>query len=106
MKPSGKTKFGFAWYRPEQWSRLREVSADCEELEETFAEWEALAEQTLRSLRAQGMNVDKVMIDVEELLVWCKDRGLPVNASARSHYVTALLRRQNFPSAKRQPRRL
>ena len=96
VKPSGKTKFGFAWYRPEQWSRLREVSADRAELEETFAEWESLAEQTLRSLQTQGMHIEKVMVDVEELLVWCKDRGLPVDASARSHYVTDLLRRQNL----------
>lgn len=30
---------GIAWYRPEQWPRLREVSADIEGLEETHAEW-------------------------------------------------------------------
>jgi hypothetical protein len=93
VKPSGKVKFGFAWFRPEQWSRLRQVSADREELEETLAEWESRAEETLGSLQAQGMNIERVIVDVEEVLAGCKHRGLPFDANARSHYVADLLRK-------------
>jgi hypothetical protein len=96
MKPSGQLKFGIAWFRPEQWSRLLEISEDREDLEETFAEWESLAEEKLRDLRAQGLDVAKVTIDLEELLAWCKSRGLSVDASTRSQYVAELLRKRDL----------
>jgi len=35
---------GIAWYRPEQWERLREVSEDVENLEETYEAWLETAE--------------------------------------------------------------
>jgi hypothetical protein len=96
MKPSRQLKFGIAWFRPEQWSRLLEISEDREDLEETVTEWESLAEEKLRDLRAQGLNAEKVIIDVEELLVWCKSRGLSVDATARSQYVAELLRKRDL----------
>jgi hypothetical protein len=96
MKPSGELKLGIAWFRPEQWSRLLEISEDRADLEETFAEWECLAEEKLRGLRAQGLDVEKVTIDVEEFLAWCKSRRLSVDASARSQYVAELLRKRDF----------
>jgi hypothetical protein len=95
MKPSGQLKLGIAWFRLEQWSRLLEISEDREDLEETFAEWESLAEEKLRDLRAQGLDAEKVTIDLEELLAWCKSRGLSVDARARSQYVAELLRKRD-----------
>ena len=35
---------GIGWYLPEQWDKLREISADRGDLEETFSEWEINAE--------------------------------------------------------------
>jgi hypothetical protein len=96
MKPSGRLKLGVAWFRPEQWSRLLEISEDRKDLEETFAEWESLAEEKLRDLRAQGLDAEKITMDVEELLVWCKSRGLSVNASARSQYAAERLRKRDL----------
>ena len=55
-----------------------------------------LAEEKLRDLRAQGLDAEKVIIDVEELLVWCKNRGLSVDASARSQYVAELVRKRDL----------
>jgi hypothetical protein len=96
MKHSGHTKFGIAWFRPEQWSRLLEPSDDRDQLEATFAEWESLAEEQFRAFQAQGTNVAKVIVDVEELLALCKGRGLSVDAGARSHYAADLLRKQDL----------
>ena len=95
MTPAGQLKLGIAWYRPEQWSRLLEVSEDREDLERTFAEWEQQAEEKLRALRAEGLDIKKVTIEVEELLAWCQNRVLSVDASARSHYVSDLLRKRD-----------
>ena len=64
-------------------------------LEETFAEWECLAEKGSRFTCSRSRR-EKVTIDVEELLAWCKSRGLSVNASARSQYVAELVRKRDL----------
>jgi hypothetical protein len=76
----------FAWYRPEQWQRVRDISADAEALENSFEEWLGLAEAKLLELRSSGADVKKVDIDSEQLILWCNERGFEVNASVRSRY--------------------
>lgn len=79
-------RIGIAWYRREQWQRLRQVSSDVDDLEETYEEWLNEASQTVRILKSIGASFEKVDVDVEELLRWCKDRGLSVDANARSGF--------------------
>ncbi len=67
---------GSAWYRVDHWERLREISADPEKLEQTHEEWLASAEKAHQGLRESGMRVEKVELDVEELLTWRETRGL------------------------------
>ena len=45
---------GVAWYRPEQWERLRDIVPDPEALEETYEEWLAMATRALSRLAEQG----------------------------------------------------
>lgn len=83
-------RVGYAWYRAEQWERLRDVSADRDNLEESFEEWVELAARRYEKMRREGLRLQKV--DVEELLKWCKGRGIPVDASARSEFAAHKLR--------------
>jgi len=85
---------GVAWYRPEQWERLREVSEDVENLEETYQAWLQTAERMIRDGIPANVHVEKVDIDVEEVLAWCNARGLAMNAEARSQYVSEQLRKK------------
>ena len=85
---------GICWYSAEQWARLREVASDRGELEETHEEWLAMMKRTLRSLREAGIRYQLVEIDVEELVSWCKRKGLPVNGSSRAEYATRLLQQR------------
>ncbi len=82
---------GIAWFRPDQWERLREVSADSVELEADHNDWLGHAEKTLFELHTQGMNVVRVDVDVEDLLHWCRTKQRPVNAESRSKYAAELL---------------
>ncbi|MEA3377488.1 MAG: hypothetical protein U9R72_14970 [Chloroflexota bacterium] len=86
---------GCAWYRAGQWERLHEIAADSEKLEHTYEEWVDNAERALRGMRESGMGVEKVEVDVEELLAWCQRRGLEVDARARAHYAAEELRRRH-----------
>lgn len=79
---------GVAWYRPQQWQRLRQISADVEQLEESYHEWLVVASAHFRELQESGFNVRKVDVDVEDLVEWCKQRGRPLNGEARVDYVT------------------
>ena len=85
---------GVAWYRPEQWERLREVSEDVENLEETYQEWLQTAERMIRDGIPANVRVEKVDIDVEEVLAWCNAQGLAMNAEARSRFVSERLRQK------------
>jgi hypothetical protein len=87
-------KVGIAWYRPEQWGHLRQISDDVNKLEESYEEWLSIATKTLGELQAQGMEIEKVEIDINELHAYCNDQGIPVNAKSRSEFVTDKLRKQ------------
>ena len=87
-----KTVVGVAWYRLGQWQRLRTVSIDADDLEDTYEEWLRAAEQTVAQLTTLGQCVEKVDIDVERVIAWCNERGLRFDARARSRYVAEKLR--------------
>jgi len=75
-------KVGMAWYRPEQWDRLRQISGDVNELEETYEEWLSIATQKIAELQPQGMEIEKVEIDINELQTYCNIKGMSVNAKS------------------------
>ena len=84
---------GVAWFDREQWQRLREVAADPERLEESYEAWVAMAERAIRHLEATGMLIERVPVDTEELIAWCKDRTRPIDGSARAEFAARQLRK-------------
>ena len=94
MKESseGKIAIGFAWYRPEQWQRVRDISSDAEDLADTYLGWLQLAEEKLNQIRNSGIHVETVDIDSEQLIRWCNERGLEISGESRSQYAAEKLR--------------
>ena len=89
---------GVAWYRPEQWQRLREVSEDVENLEETYHAWLQTAERMIRDGIHADVVVEKIDVDVEEVLAWCNVMGLPMNTTSRAQFVSERVRQRHEPS--------
>jgi hypothetical protein len=83
---------GVAWYRREQWPRLREIAADPEMIEETYEEWFEIAEERFGDIRLPGVQIKKVDVDVEELMAWCQERGFLIDSRARAQYVSEKVR--------------
>ena len=81
-----------AWYRENQWDRLRELSADRDDLHATYAEWRAMAETRSRELIDRGIDLCRVDVDVELLWAWCCANGRALDGSARSEYAAILSR--------------
>ena len=90
-KKDQNTQFAFAWYKPEQWALLRAYSVDGDDLEDSFIEWSQHAEQKYKEFEQSGMNMHKVVIDVDALIAWCKTEGLPLDGAARSSYAATIL---------------
>ena len=93
VRPSkGHTYVGFAWYQRGQWARLRELAADAAGLEEDYDAWLTSAEASLATLKSQGVSVERVVVDVEEIAAWCARAGRRFDGKARSEYVADLMR--------------
>ena len=58
-----------------------------ESLEDTHAEWLDIATKTFRDMESHGFSPVKVDVDVEELVAWCQERRLPVDAKARAQFI-------------------
>jgi len=84
-----------AWYRPEQWERLRAISADRDRLEESYEQWREVTEQTIEQLQREGVVVERIDVDVEELVAWCQANGLTLDGAARANFAAEKLRRSH-----------
>ncbi len=106
-KRSPGLKVGVAWYLEAEWDRLRELAADREMLEETYAEWRRVYEDGVHKLAASGLATEPVEVRVAELQAWCAARRRPFDANARAEFVSEIMAgrsEQTPPSSPRFPR--
>jgi hypothetical protein len=77
---------GVAWFRAEDYQRIREISDD--EMIPTFEEFESRMAARLPDIAAQlgsGIILEKVTIDPDELLIFAREHhGGTINAQIRS----------------------
>lgn len=85
------TPVGLAWYTRESWDRLVEVADDRAALDDSFEEWERQALSALRKFRASGLDIHKVMIDIDALAAWCRAKGHKINGAARAEFASILV---------------
>jgi len=85
------TQLGLAWYSREDWERLREIADDRDKLDDTYEDWERHALKMIHDLETVGRRVQKVPINIEALIAWCRERKCRIDMAARSEYVSHLL---------------
>jgi hypothetical protein len=93
--PDRTVMVGLAWFDRRQWKRLTEVVEDRKELDDTYEKWQQSALDAVQTIEREGQKVEKVHIEIESLLSWCKENGLPVNGKSRAEYVTQIMRRRH-----------
>jgi hypothetical protein len=84
---------GLAWYDAAQWAKLKQVAADTANLDDSYEDWQHNAERTERELTRRGVQLRRVAIDVDALVAWCRQRGMPINGEARAQYTAELVSR-------------
>jgi hypothetical protein len=77
------------------WALVKENAADAEIFEATFGDWIAMAEERFEDLVTAGINPIKVLIDVDELLEWCRTNNEPNDSAARAKFVAQKMRRDS-----------
>jgi hypothetical protein len=82
---------GVAWYREADWSRIKGLFPDSDELHDTYAEWLMSAEDSVRALQQRGVDAKRVVIDIDAFIVWGLVRGRRLDASGRAEYTTEKL---------------
>jgi truncated hemoglobin YjbI len=85
---------GIGYYRREQWLKLLETAADAHILEKTYDEWLEILDSSMGKIRRYGVEPELIYVDVDELLSFCKKKGLQNNASARSMFIAELSRKK------------
>lgn len=91
---------GMAWYKPGQWEALKRLSADGDEIENTYMEWIEYVQKKMKEFEAEGVKFKKVAVDVGELLAWCNENNLPMTGKSRSSFVAHKLYEQDKKSKK------
>lgn len=86
---------GLAWFDRKQWQRLTEAVEDRDELEDTYEHWERGAFEAAQMIERRGQEVEKVHVEVESLVLWCKEHGLAMNGKSRAEYVARLIQRRH-----------
>jgi len=84
---------GVGWYSREEWAKVRRNAVDPDRLEDTFEEWEAMAEDALNRLQAQDSTVTfcRVPISAAALARWCLAEGRQNDGAARAAFALAEL---------------
>src|SRR5882672_5247645 len=93
-----ETVLGVAWYSEQDWTRLRLVCSDPHEMDDSYAEWRAAAEKAIDDLAKLGSPAEKVDIDIDEFLRWCRLHGRKTDKAARAEFVAYSLRARRSAS--------
>ncbi len=74
------------WYRPDSYPRLKQIVSDPGNLFDTYEQWVENAQQLFDKLTNQGMPVQKVMIDPDQMLAWARMQARNVDTRCRAEY--------------------
>jgi hypothetical protein len=69
------SKMGIAWYRREDYDRLRRIFSDGANLPQHYDDWLKLAEKLAERLKNQGQAFQRVYIDPDTFPDWCARTG-------------------------------
>ncbi len=84
---------GVAWYKPGDWERLEELCPDLKGIWQSYEQWRTATARKMSQARMSGRRVEKVEVDPEDLLAWCKRQDrTEIDSAARAEYAADKLR--------------
>jgi hypothetical protein len=71
------------WYRREDYERFREIMEDGDRFPADFDEWEKAALKELSDVKREGITIEPVLINPDDLVVFCMEKRLSCGREAR-----------------------
>jgi hypothetical protein len=85
-----------AWLRKEDWPRWLAIDPD---FQPDYNHWLTRMEAAVKSLEGQGTLVEKVIVDPDEFVEWCKlNNGRKVDSKGRGAYAAQTLAKRHGAS--------
>ncbi len=82
-----KERINMAYYRQTDWDRFLQLIDDRKSMHDSWEEWHKAYEKAKKSIEAEGLVVNQVIVDIDELDKYCKVRGIKNDGKARSKYI-------------------
>jgi hypothetical protein len=90
-----------AWYRPATWAQLKAIPEA--RIEISYDEFVRNFERLSQQFAARGVKVEKVVVDVDQMVTWCHRNGYAVDTIGRSIYGSMLAMARENPEVLNQP---
>jgi hypothetical protein len=89
-------RIGVPWFPRQGFDELRAVMTDGHAIPDTFAEWDRMAQARFKELKKThaGIRVQKVIMEKDSFLAFCKDRGLQPDTRGRAEYAAMMVARE------------
>ena len=84
--PRNMRALGIVWFRDrEHYERCKKAFPDRASML-SYEDWFERAEKMLKQLRDQGTVVHLIELDLDELMAWCRSRGVEPDVQARNTF--------------------
>ncbi|MCC5905199.1 MAG: hypothetical protein JJU13_03255 [Balneolaceae bacterium] len=100
MKDNPIPVTGILWWKPDQWKKAKQISSDSHIFDDSYQEWKETAENTFNNFQDLSVTVYKIEIDLDEYVEWCKKKKLPLDANARTRYVSLKVKEHHEAQSK------
>ena len=81
-------EINLAYYNQKDWKRFLELIDDRDSMFDTWEDWYKTYKKTKKKLITHGYKVNDIIIDIDELIMYCKLSGLKNNGTTRSKFVS------------------
>jgi len=75
-----------AWFRREDYQRIRQIMDDADKFPTDFDAWEERAKGQVEEATRQGLTITPVILDPDEFLAYCEEKKIPPGSMARSTF--------------------
>jgi hypothetical protein len=74
------------FFTEDEWEKLRATVPDAAALGDSYEKWEAIASDEYRNRRLERKDPQRILIDVEQFLEWCRTENRQPDAASRNTF--------------------
>jgi len=80
-------KIGIGEYRKKDYQEILKLSEDRQDMNATWEAWKKKRAEAINNFKKLGITTIDILVTPEELVNYCREKGLKINGAARAEYV-------------------